>query len=132
VLRERHLRDAEQAGLPVVTTCYVRSASAVREAAARDATAYLYLVARYGRSGTAPEGGFADLGRVVDRLRLIARAPLAVGFGVRSRADVDRVARTGADAVIVGTAAVEAIDQAVVAGRDTATGLDQFLQSIRD
>jgi tryptophan synthase alpha chain len=129
-LRGRHLAEARAAALPVVTTCYAVSTPAVRAAAARDATAYVYLVAHYGRTGTAPVDDYSSLSAVVGELKETARVPIAVGFGVRSRADISRIADTGADAAIVGTAAAASIDCAVAAGRDPVNELDRFLRSL--
>ncbi|WP_229397648.1 tryptophan synthase subunit alpha [Micromonospora okii] len=129
-LRERHLALAADADLPVVTTCYATSPPPVRAAAARDATAYVYLVAAYGRSGTAPAGGYAGLRAAVGDVRAAGRAPVAVGFGVRTRADLLQIGATGADAAVVGTAAVSAVERAERTGRDVLAGFDTFLRSM--
>jgi tryptophan synthase alpha chain len=121
--RQDHLRAAAAIRLPVVTTCYAGSDSAVRQRAAAEATAYLYLVAVRGRSGSRPAGGYATLTPVVAELKKTSAAPVAVGFGVRSRADVSALARTGADAVIVGSAVVTAVEEALDAGRDPVAAL---------
>lgn len=130
-LRERHLDAAGTAGLPVVATCYATSTPAVQRAAARDATAYLYLVARYGRSGCPSPNDDSALSTAIARLRATTRVPVAVGFGVRSRADVDRVARAGADAAIVGTAAVAVLERATETGHDLVEEFDRFVLSMQ-
>lgn len=107
-MRDSYHDLARDAGMPVVTTCYPGSPPATIAAAARDATAYLYLVARYGRSGGAIET--AGLAPVIATLHETAAAPVAVGFGVRSRADVEALHALGADAVVVGSAAVTHLD----------------------
>lgn len=130
-LRERHLRAAGEAGLPVVTSCYASSTPDVQQAAAADATAYLYLAARYGRSGGTAPNDYLALSTVVHRLRAMTRVPVAVGFGVRSRADVDGVARAGADAAIVGTAAVGVLERATETGQDMVGEFDRFVLSMQ-
>ncbi|MEV4498031.1 tryptophan synthase subunit alpha [Micromonospora arborensis] len=129
-LRERHLAQAADVGLPVVTTCYATSPPAVRAVAARDATAYVYVVAAYGRSGTAPAGGYAGLGSVVAAVRAGSSVPVAVGFGVRTRADLLQIRAIGADAAVVGTAAVQAIERTERTGQDLLAGFDTFLRSM--
>ena len=99
------------AGLPVVTTCYGSSPAGIAEAAAR-ASAYLYLVASYGRSGRSPASGFAALAETVAELRAAKTAPVAVGFGVRTAVDVAAVHDLGADAAVVGTATVDRVERA--------------------
>jgi tryptophan synthase alpha chain len=134
--RDSYHAAARHAGLPIVTTCYATSAPAVVVDAAAHATAYLYLVAQYGRSGTtqAPDG--TALSATIATLRALTRAPIAVGFGVRSADDVARVQRLGADAAIVGTAAVAEVERARSAtaahgGCDVAEALVDLVRSLR-
>ncbi|WP_308355668.1 tryptophan synthase subunit alpha [Streptomyces sp. ODS05-4] len=130
-LRAAHLATARAAGLPVVTTCYAQSPPATRAGAAAEATAYLYLVAHYGRSGTAPAAGHAALAGAVAELRAHTTSPIAVGFGVRTREDAQAVHGTGADAVIVGSAAVARIESALHTGRDPVAELRAFVRSVQ-
>ncbi|MGQ0776805.1 MAG: tryptophan synthase subunit alpha [Pseudonocardiales bacterium] len=119
------------AGLPIVTTCYPTSSPQVMAEAAVHASAYLYLVAHYGRSGTAPAAGYAELAGTVATLRAAATAPIAIGFGVRTRADLAAVHDCGADAVIVGSAGVARIENALAAGHDVIADFRDFVRSIR-
>lgn len=130
-----YLAATAAAGLPVVTTCYPRSTPALRAESAATASAYLYLVAHYGRTGTGPQAGFAELSPVVADLRAGCRAPIAVGFGVRGPAEVAAVAAGGADAAIVGSTAVaiveRAVEQAAGHGHDVVAELAAFATSLR-
>jgi tryptophan synthase alpha chain len=128
VLRTPYLAEAHAAGLPVVTTCYHGTSSPETiAAAARDATAYVYLVARYGRSGTPSQDSFAALAGTVAELRRSGTAPIAVGFGVSTAEDVRRLSGLGVDAAIIGTAGVRALD----AGGDGAVaGFRAFLAGL--
>src|SRR6185436_19617801 len=94
-LRGDYYRAAAGVGVAVVATCYPGSDPAVRAESARNATAYLYLVAHYGRTGTAPPGGFERLRPVIADLRRDARVPVAVGFGVRGRAEIEALRAAG-------------------------------------
>lgn len=107
--RNQLLERLGAAGVPVVGTCYARSTAAVQAAAARSATAYLYLVAHYGRSGGAPLA-LAGLRPAIAELRSRAAVPVALGFGIRTAEDVQRVHELGA-AALVGTAAVERLER---------------------
>ncbi|MFF2521222.1 tryptophan synthase subunit alpha [Streptomyces liangshanensis] len=129
-LRDAHLAAAREAGLPVVTTCYQQSPPATRAEAAAHATAYLYLVAHYGRSGTAPAAGHADLAGTVSALRAHTTSPIAVGFGVRTRQDVEAVRACGADGVIIGSAGVATIEQALDQGDDPVRAFRDFVRSV--
>lgn len=130
VLRDDYRERAAKAGIPVVTTCYdvVSSPETLRDAA-ESATAYVYLVAKYGRSGSRPLEGYTSLKGTVDQLRGFGAGSIAVGFGVSSRADLDQLAVTGTDAAIIGTAAVAAVETGSADG-DVRAGFRAFLQNL--
>ena len=131
LLRAEYHDTAREVDLPIVTTCYPRSAPDVLTDAARNASAYLYLVAHYQRSGTPAEAGYRHLAATVDRLRGLGDAPIAVGFGIRTREDVAAVTASGADAAVVGSAAVAHIEAALDHGRDPVTELSGFVGQLR-
>jgi tryptophan synthase alpha chain len=130
-LRWDYYRAAHDASLPIVTTCYRTSGPEVMREAAAEATAYLYLVARYGRSGASDPGELDPLAGVVATLRAVTTRPVAVGFGVRSADDVARLHDLGADAAVVGTAAVACVEQAAAAGRDVVDEVHDLVRSLR-
>ncbi|WGF90529.1 tryptophan synthase subunit alpha [Marinivivus vitaminiproducens] len=130
LLRARCYDEARRVDLPVVATCYATSKAAVLAEAAAEATAYLYLVAQYGRSGSAPGAGYAALAETIAGLRDLTHAPIAVGFGVRRYDDIEALALAGADAAIVGSAAVACIETASTQGKDPVGVLAAFLQSL--
>ncbi|MEU9047642.1 MULTISPECIES: tryptophan synthase subunit alpha [unclassified Kitasatospora] len=120
-------------GLPQVTTCYPASTPQVLADAAHGATgAYVYLVAHYGRSGTTPATGHHTLADTVTALRRAAPdTAVAVGFGVKTAADLAAVADSGADAAIVGSAAVARLEHAHTHGLDAVGELGAFLTDLR-
>ncbi|MDQ1016530.1 tryptophan synthase subunit alpha [Streptomyces afghaniensis] len=130
-LRRAHYDAVHRAGLPLVTTCYAASGPDVVAEAADHASAYLYLVAHYGRSGTAAAWDRERLGAVITTLRSTASVPVAVGFGVRTGGDIALLAELGADAVVVGSAGVARIEQARAAGRDPVEELRAFVSELR-
>ncbi len=69
---------------------------------------FLYVVARYGTTGTRPSLS-EDLNSRLASLRRATSLPLAVGFGVSTREHVRALARIGADGVVVGSAIVRRI-----------------------
>jgi len=122
---------AARAGVPVVATCYATSTAEVRAAAGRAASAYLYLVARYGTTGAAPRTGFATLTGVIGELRGHTGAPVAVGFGVGNRDDVAALGTAGADAVVVGSAVVSRVERALATGQDVVADLRHYVAELR-
>ncbi|MFC9178384.1 MULTISPECIES: tryptophan synthase subunit alpha [Streptomyces] len=130
-LRQAHHEALRAADLPEVTTCYPGSSPAIVAETAAHASGYLYLVARYGRSGAGtPDGGHAGLAPFVASLRDLTLSPIAVGFGVSTAEDLLSVARSGADAAIVGSAGVAALERSLEAGSDPVDGYRSFLADL--
>jgi tryptophan synthase alpha chain len=102
------LRDglrAESLAMPLLV-----APSTPRERAARIAAAssgFVYVVSRLGVTGAAFVPKFDALGAQLAALREMTQKPLAVGFGLRSAADVRRLAGF-ADGVVVGSALLDA------------------------
>jgi tryptophan synthase alpha chain len=117
--------------VPVVSTCYPGSAPDVRAESARNATAYLYLVAHYGRSGTPSTDGFRLVRPMIPQLRANTTVPIAVGFGVRGRAEIEALRQAGADAAVVGSAAVARVERAAAERGDVVADLAVFVAELR-
>lgn len=71
------------------------------------ATGFVYVVSRLGVTGAGVAPDFAPLRRQLASLRDVTSKPLAVGFGM-SRPDDVRNVRTLVDAVVVGSALIDA------------------------
>lgn len=117
-LRPRFYETAGAAGQPIVTTCYSSSEPGVIEEAAKYGSAYIYLVSAYGRSGTVGPPDHSALVPVIESLRARTSVPIAVGFGVKTREDIEGLGAVGADAAIVGSACVACVRDALAGGRD--------------
>lgn len=69
------------------------------------ASGFVYCAARKGVTGK--DTDFGDEVKIfLDRCRAATDKPLAVGFGVKTRADVDSLVERGAQVAVVGTAAI--------------------------
>jgi tryptophan synthase alpha chain len=117
-LRADYYAAAKAVGQPIVTTCYATSDPAVLTEAAEHGSAYIYLVAAYGRSGTVGPPDLNTLTPVLETLRQQTDVPIAVGFGVKDRSHIDGLGAVGADAAIVGSTCVARVTDARAAGRD--------------
>lgn len=117
-LRGGYYEAARDTGQPIVTTCYATSEPPVLAEAADHGSAYIYLVAAYGRSGTVGPPDPGALVSVIEGLRERADVPIAVGFGVKTSADIDGLGAIGADGAIVGSTCVARVADAQAAGRD--------------
>jgi tryptophan synthase alpha chain len=65
------------------------------------------------------------------RERSGGKLPIAVGFGIRTPSAARAIA-SFADGVVVGSAAVEVVQNAVAAKRDPVPDLSAFVRSLRD
>jgi tryptophan synthase alpha chain len=117
-LREGYYAAAKEVGQPIVTTCYATSERPILDEAAEHGSAYIYLVAAYGRSGTVGPPDLTTLTPVMEVLRERATVPIAVGFGVKNRSHIDGLGEVGADAAIVGSACVACVTRSLAEGRD--------------
>jgi tryptophan synthase alpha chain len=90
---------------------------------ASGASGFLYYISRAGVTGARSELR-AGLAREVEALRLRARLPIAVGFGVSSPEQAAAVAEV-ADGVVVGSALIDAVE------RDGVEGGMRFLAGLR-
>ena len=77
-------------------------------------TGFLYAVSRTGVTGTRQELA-TDARQLVTRLRRYTRLPIAVGFGISTAEHVQEVAQF-ADAAVVGSAIVQAIEKSAPLG----------------
>jgi tryptophan synthase alpha chain len=77
-------------------------------------TGFLYAVSRTGVTGTRQELA-TDARLLVKRLRRYTKLPIAVGFGISTAEQVQEVAQF-ADAAVVGSAIVQAVENAAPQG----------------
>jgi tryptophan synthase alpha chain len=97
------------------------------ERVAAASTGFLYLVSRTGVTGER-QNLSAAVQPLVDRARRFTRLPLAVGFGVSTPEQV-RAVQSLADAAVVGSAVVHAIEERYPAGG--APGLRDFVRWLK-
>jgi tryptophan synthase alpha chain len=84
---------------------------------------FVYVVARKGVTGSSTEFG-AELSEYLSRCRRATELPLAVGFGLRSRADVSFLVGK-ADIAVVGSESLRLLDSGGV------SAVGDFLASLR-
>jgi tryptophan synthase alpha chain len=126
-LRPAYYETAAEVGQPIVTTCYSSSQPAVIEEAADNGTAYIYLVSAYGKSGTVGPPDHSALAPVLQTLRDRTDVPIAVGFGVKTKGDIEALGAVGADAAIVGSACVACVADSLANGRDVVEDFQALL-----
>jgi len=83
------------------------------------ARGFVYTVSVVGTTGER-DSVAGDLGEVLERVRAHTSVPVAAGFGISTPDHAKAAAAAGADGVIVGSALVRAVANAVAAGSDPA------------
>lgn len=106
------LREFEKNGLDPVFIFSPNTSEARMQAIAKHARGFVYCVARKGVTGSGTE--FASLGDYLARCRRATNLPLALGFGVKSKADIDAV-RGKVDIAVVGSETIRVIEEKGVA-----------------
>lgn len=110
-LRTELYLTSHDIGQSLITTCYATSNQQVVAEAARHGSAYIYLAARYGTTGPGAVD-YRQVGKTTRMLHRLCPTPVAVGFGVENRRQIEMLSAVGADAVIVGSAFVAAVERA--------------------
>jgi tryptophan synthase alpha chain len=112
-------------GLGLIYFLAPTSTDARLKLVAEKAHGFLYLVSLTGVTGA--RANLSDgLSVFVDRVRRVTSTPLAVGFGVSTPEQAGEVGRL-ADGVIVGSALVQTVDQAV----DKPQAAAQFIRALK-
>lgn len=118
-----YLTAMEQNGLDPVFIFSPRSSTERMRAIAKHDRGFVYCVARKGVTGATTEFT-RELGDYLGRAREATSLPLAVGFGVKSKQDVDFL-RGKADIAVVGSESLRVLDEKGPAA------VGDFLRSLR-
>jgi tryptophan synthase alpha chain len=118
-------------GLDFVPLLAPTSTDARIDLALQAAGSFVYYVSMTGTTGTA----LADLDGPRAKVAAIrerggGKVPVAVGFGIRTP-EAARAVASFADAVVVGSAAVEIVDRAAAEKRDPVPEMTAFVRSLR-
>lgn len=113
-------------GLQLISFLAPTSATERRQAIARQAQGFLYLVAVRGVTGGVTQMT-DELSQLVAEAKAECQVPVLVGFGIRGAEQVPGMLGAGADGVIVGTALIEAIGKAHEEGRSVKETVRDFL-----
>lgn len=89
---------------------------------AKRARGFIYCVARKGVTGAATE--FGGLDAYLERCRNATKLPLALGFGVKSKADIDQL-QGKVDIAVVGSETIRIVDASGV------EAVEPFIRSLR-
>jgi tryptophan synthase alpha chain len=111
---KEYLTAMEQRGLAPIHIFSPMTSNERMELLAAKTQGFVYCVARKGVTGK--ETSFtSEIGNYLDRCRQSTNLPLAVGFGVKDRNDVDFL-KGRADIAVVGSEMIRVVNQQGVAG----------------
>ena len=122
---------ANDAGLNFIRLATPTTDDARLPAVLKNTSGFVYYVTITGITGTATAQA-ADVKSNIDRIKSHTDLPLAAGFGIKNKADVERFAAV-ADAVVVGSAIVDAV-RTSLDDQEQATDktVDAVLDLVRD
>ena len=124
---EAYLRAMRAERLDTVFLVSPTSSDARLACAASASSGFLYLISRTGVTGERSELA-SSLPLLTERARRITSLPLAVGFGISTAAQVREV-QSHADAAVVGSAVVHAIEEQFSQGGPAA--IEAFVRRLR-
>ncbi len=117
---------AEVHGIDVISLIAPTSNARI-QMIAKEAKGFLYVVSSMGVTGVRQEIS-VNLDEILPQIRAVSDIPAAVGFGVSTPEQAERIAAT-ADGVIVGSAIVRIIEKY---GMDAAKPLYDYVKSMKD
>ena len=94
---------------------------------AKEAEGFIYVVSSLGVTGTRTEIT-TDLGSIVAKIREVTDVPCAIGFGISTPEQANKMASI-ADGAIVGSAIIKIIGKS---GDDAATAVGEYVKSMKD
>ena len=103
--------QTQKYGMALVPLIALTSSEARIEATCAGASGFLYCVSITGVTGMRNDLNVASLHKMMDAVRSNSDLPIAVGFGVSTRSQVEELCSV-ADTVVVGSAFVQTIDSA--------------------
>ncbi len=128
--RSEYINLSIKHGTGRIMSFFAGSDDATRGAAYQEAQGYLYVVSRFGRTGNKVNFDRAVLDQIL-AIREETEKPLAVGFGVKTAADVDLLKSVGADAVIIGSAATSVVEDNLASPKQIAGEFDRLVTGFR-
>jgi tryptophan synthase alpha chain len=124
---ENYVRAMRAQNLDTVFLASPTSTDARLERAAQLSTGFLYLISRTGVTGERSEMA-SSVRPLAERARRVTSLPLAIGFGISTAAQVREV-QSHADAAVVGSAVVHAIEEHY--SQQGPAAIEQFVRGLK-
>ncbi|MGH8592947.1 MAG: tryptophan synthase subunit alpha [Gammaproteobacteria bacterium] len=124
--RHDYVEQSAKLGLGRIMSFFVGSEERVRRAAYQEAEGFIYVVSRFGRTGQKVSFDAVLLDQL-GNIRAETEKPLAVGFGVKTAEDISTLRGTGADALIIGSAATALVQNNIATPERIAASFDDLV-----
>lgn len=124
----QQFHTAARGRVATVGTIYPNSRIETRRRVIAQASAFIYLVSAYGRSGGTSKA--PDLGPEIAALHSKTDLPIALGFGLKTGADVAGAFGSGCDIAIVGSAVSAALEDALIRGEDPVNAAADLIETL--
>ena len=121
---------ANKAGVQAIFIAPPNGSDATLEQVAANTQGYTYLLSRAGVTGTETKVQM-PVNHLIERLKQLNSAPLLLGFGISTPADVKSGLLAGADGIISGSAVVKIIEQNLNKPQQQLSELHQFISSMK-
>jgi tryptophan synthase alpha chain len=128
-IKQSYLDISHKIGIETILSIYLESDKEIRKMTYCNAQGFIYIVSKYGRSGSKVEFDKNMSSKLV-RLRNETTLPLAVGFGIKTKEHMDIVYRAGIDACVVGSSIVSLIEENIYQPANVAKAIQKYMTSI--
>ena len=95
------------------------------------ASGFLYLVSILGITGT-KTANLDDLQHHLQKIKATSNLPIAVGFGIKTKEQIDDITKVGVDGIVVGSALVKVIEDALENNIDDNLIADLVITKLRN
>lgn len=125
---KEYQKAAKKVGLDTIFLVSPNTSKARLLKIAAQTSGFLYMVSVYGTTGVQNKIQKYTID-ALKRIKNIVKIPVGVGFGISTSDDVARYVNSGADAVIVGSALLKAVEKA--SSRDLEKTVLQFTKKLK-
>jgi tryptophan synthase alpha chain len=127
-IKQSYIDISHKTGIETILSIYLESDKEIRKMTYCNAQGFIYIVSKYGRSGSKVKFD-KDMTLKLGKLRNETTLPLAVGFGIKTKKQMDIVYRAGIDACIVGSSIVNLIEENIYQPTNIAKAIEKYIKS---
>ena len=98
---------------------------------ANNASGFLYLVSILGITGT-KSANLSDLKNHLQKIKSVSDLPIAVGFGIKDKKQIQDISNIGADGVVVGSVLVKIIENSLAQNIDNNLISELVIKKIKE